>query len=79
VPASGILISGREIAMNEEVYGKETQRKMSLEKCVSYVSNFSMLELKIDAEKQTLPSPIILRGSEQVYGSAYRMLVLGVD
>ncbi len=39
------------------------QRKMSLEKCVSYISKLSILELKIDAEKQNLSSPIILRGT----------------
>ena len=65
--------------MNETIYGKQTQRKMCLEKCISYINKLSLLELKIDAEKQTLPSPIILRGTEQIYGSTYRIMVLAVD
>lgn len=49
--------------MNEGIYGRKTQRKMSLEKCLSYTNKLSLLELKIDSEKHTLPSPIILRGT----------------
>ena len=64
IPVSGVLVSGQEIAVDETFIGRGTQRKMNLENCLKEIENKSALQLKIDYECMTLPSPVLLRGSK---------------
>ena len=54
------------------------QNKMTLEDCLKKIESMSSLNLKLCFEQQTLPSPVLLRGSELVQGSTYWIMVLSV-
>lgn len=79
IPVSGVLVSGQEIAVDESSIGRGTQRKLNLENCLKEIENKSSLQLKIDYECMTLPSPILLRGSKLEDGRAFKMVVLATD
>lgn len=81
VPASGLMVSGNSIFVKEgyEKNGEERiQNKMTLEACLKKMETMSSLDLKIGFEQQTLPSPVVLRGSELVQGSTYWLMMLSV-
>jgi hypothetical protein len=59
--------------------GRSVQRKVALEGCLREVENKSDLQLKIDFENGTLPSPVLLRGSRAVGGGTLKMLAIATE
>lgn len=55
-----------------------SQVKLNLEGCLTRISGMSILDLKLSFEQSTLPSPIILRGSELIKGTTFSILVISV-
>jgi hypothetical protein len=49
---------------------------MTLENCLEYIENKTEIQLKMEVDKHTLPSPVIVKGSRLVQGGTAKLLVL---
>lgn len=79
IPVSGVLISPVELSVDQDFIGRGVQKKLTLWNCLKQIENKNQLQLKIDFQNATLPSPVLLRGSKPVQGGNFKMLVLAVE
>jgi hypothetical protein len=78
VPVTGIMLSPGEIYVRERDSQESIRLKANLETCCHRIEHMSVLDLKLSYEKQSLASPIVLRGSCLLKGNSYSIMAIAV-
>jgi hypothetical protein len=78
VPVTGIMVSEGEIYVREKDSAESIRPKTSLENCCRRIEDMSTLDLRLSFEQESLPSPIVLRGSELLNDTSYSIMAISV-